>query len=95
LVTQVFVWIQSLWAGENGGGATCVDVVDDSMERFWCGGAGLQQRWKFLEQLLYLGWESSDGGGISELHGVIKEEVLVLEKVQPKAACRTCCFEWK
>ncbi len=26
------------------------------------GGTGPQHRWEFLEQLLYLGWESSDGG---------------------------------
>ncbi len=29
----------------------------------------------------------------SELHGVIKEEVLALKKVQPGTACRTSYFE--
>ncbi len=45
------------------GGAACVDVMYGSVERFWSGVGGLQQRWKFLGQLLYLGRESSDGGG--------------------------------
>jgi hypothetical protein len=52
------------------------------------GGAALgsQERWKFLEQFLYLGWESS------RLQGLTKELVLALVKVWPEAACRTCCF---
>jgi hypothetical protein len=35
-----FVWIQLLQAGKNRGGATCVDGLDDSMERFGRGVAG-------------------------------------------------------
>jgi hypothetical protein len=59
----VFVQIQSPRAGENWGDATCVGVMDDSVNRFGSGGTGPQQRQKFLEQLLYLGWESDDVGG--------------------------------
>jgi hypothetical protein len=45
------------------GGATCVDVVDYSVEGLGLRGAGPQQGRKFLEQLLYLGREGGDGGG--------------------------------
>ena len=30
---------------------------------------------------------------VSGLQGLMKEAVLALEKVQPKAACKTCCLE--
>ncbi len=40
----VFVRVQSPWAGENRDGATCVDMMDDAVEGFGCGGAGPQQR---------------------------------------------------
>jgi hypothetical protein len=63
LSDAVFVRIQWPRVGENRGGTTCVDVMDDSVERYGSGGAGPQQHRKFLEQLLYLGWESSDRGG--------------------------------
>ncbi len=42
---------------------TCVDVVDDALNRLGSGGTGPQQRREFLEQLLYLGRESGDGSG--------------------------------
>jgi hypothetical protein len=35
----------------------------DAVERLGRGGAETQERRKFLEQFLYLGWESGDGGG--------------------------------
>ena len=56
-------WVQPLRAGEHGGGATCVDVVDYSVERLGLRGAGPQQGREFLEQFLYLGREGGDGGG--------------------------------
>jgi hypothetical protein len=40
-----------------------VDVMYDAVERLGRGGAGAQERRKFLEQFLYLGWESGDSGG--------------------------------
>ena len=52
-----------LGAGEHGGGATCVDVVDHPVERLGLRGGGPQQGREFLEQLLYLGREGGDSGG--------------------------------
>jgi hypothetical protein len=34
----------------------------DAVKRLGRGGAGTQKQWKFLEQFLYLGRESGDGG---------------------------------
>ncbi len=64
------------------GGATCVDVMDISVERFWSGAGGLQQRWKLLGQLLYL-WQSQSSKVIQ----------IALENVRPEAAGRRCCFD--
>jgi hypothetical protein len=50
---------QNIW---HRGGTTCVDVMYDAVERLGRIGAGMQERWKFLEQFLYLGWESDNGG---------------------------------
>jgi hypothetical protein len=44
------------------GGTTCVVVMYDAVERLRRIGAGTQERRKFLEQFLYLGWESDNGG---------------------------------
>ncbi len=85
----VFFRVQPPRAGEHGGGTTCVDVMYDAVERLGRGGAGPQQGRKFLEQFLYLGRESGDGGGGL---GGPKELVLALVKVRPEAGCRTCCF---
>jgi hypothetical protein len=60
--------------------------MNNAVERLGRGGAGTQQRRKFLEKFLYLGRESGDGGsGLGAL-------VLALVRVRPEAACRTCCF---
>ncbi len=59
------------------------------MERLGRGGAGTQQRRKFLEKFLYLGRKGGNGGGGL---GLTKELVLALVRVRPEAACRTCCF---
>ncbi len=80
-------------AGEHGGGATCVDVMDNAVERFGRGGAGTQQRRKLLEKFLYLGGgRAATVAAVSGLQGLTKELVLALVRVWPKAACRTCCF---
>ena len=49
--------------GEHGGGATCVDVVDDAVEGPGRCSIGSQQRQEFFEEFLYLGREGGDGGG--------------------------------
>jgi hypothetical protein len=54
--------VQPPGAGEHRGGATCVDVVHNAVEEFRGGGAGAQQRCKFLELLLYLCHEFGNGG---------------------------------
>ena len=58
----VFFRVQLPRAGEHRGGTTCVDVMYDAVERLGRISAGTQERRKFLEQFLYLGWESGDGG---------------------------------
>ncbi len=55
--------VQPPGAGEHVGGATCVHVMHDGLERFGRGSAGAQQRRKFLELLLYLWRECGNGGG--------------------------------
>jgi hypothetical protein len=50
----VLLRVQPPRAGEHAGSATCVDVIYDAVERLGRGGAGMQQRREFLEQLLYL-----------------------------------------
>ena len=69
-------WVQPPGAGEHGGGASCVDVVDHSVEWLGLRGVGPQQGREFLEQLLYLGREGGDGGAVSELQGLSKEFLL-------------------
>jgi hypothetical protein len=59
---MVLLWAQPRRAGENGSCTSCVNVVYDTVERHGGGGTGLQHRWEFLEQLLYLGWKSGDSG---------------------------------
>jgi hypothetical protein len=46
-----FLRVQPLKAGKHRGGATCVGVMYDSVERLGRGGVGTQE-------FLYLGWES-------------------------------------
>jgi hypothetical protein len=53
----------------------------------------MQQRREFLEQLLYLWWESGDGGSDLGTLGAKKGVVLALVKVRPEAAGRTCCLD--
>ncbi len=67
--------------------------MHNAVERFGGGGAWAQQRRELLEQLLYLWWEGGNGGDGLGLQGLVKGTVLALENVQPKAACKTCCFE--
>ncbi len=67
--------VQPPGAGEHG--ATCVDVVDHTVERLGLRGGGLQQGWEFLEQLLYLGREGSDGGGGLRAPGGLSKEFLL------------------
>jgi len=38
-------------------------MVHEAMKRLGSGSAWLQKHWEFLEQLLFLGWKESDGGG--------------------------------
>ncbi len=59
----VLFWVQTPGAGKHGGGATCVDVVNNPVKRLGLRGVGPQQGREFLEQLLYLGQEGGDGGG--------------------------------
>ncbi len=66
-------WVQPPGAGEHGGGATCVDVVDHSVERLGLRRVGSQQGREFLEQFLYLGRAAA---AVSELQGLSKEFVL-------------------
>ncbi len=86
----VFLRVQPSRAGEHGGGDTCVDVMYDAVERLWRGGAGTQQRREFLEQLLYLGRESGDGGGGLRTPGATKRSGTCLG--EGAASCRTCCL---
>ncbi len=46
----VFFRVQPPRAGEHGGGATCVDVMHNAVERLGRGGDGAQQRWEFLAE---------------------------------------------
>ncbi len=60
----MFFQVQLRGAGEHGGGTTCVDVMHNAVEQLGGGGsAGVQQRWKFLKQLLYLWRKSGDSSG--------------------------------
>jgi hypothetical protein len=79
--------------GEHGGDATCDDVMHYAVEWLGRGGVWVQQRQKFLEQLLYLWRESGDGGSVLGFQWLMKELILALVKVRPQDACRTCCLE--
>jgi hypothetical protein len=91
--SMVLLLIQPPRADKNWSCSTCVNVVDDAVKRFGSGGAGPQQLWDFIEQLLYLWWESSVGGGGLRAPGFNKKAVPALENVQPEAACKTCCLK--
>ncbi len=64
----------------------------DAVERLGGGGAGTKERRKFLEQFLYLGWESGDGGGGLRAPGVNKSTGTCLGEGAARGTCRTCCF---
>jgi hypothetical protein len=86
----VFLRVQSPRAGEHGGGATCVDVMYNAVERLGRGGAKTQKRWKFLKQFCTWGGRAATAAAVSGLQGLTKEQVLGLVDVRPEAACRTC-----
>ena len=87
-------WVQPPGAGEHGGGATCVDVVDHSVERLGLRGAGPEQGREFLEQLLYLGRECGDGGGGLGAPGVIKKIVTCLSEGAARGRVQNLPFSW-
>ncbi len=59
-IDTILLWIKPPMASESGSCATCVNVVNDAVERLGCCGAGPQQRREFFEQLLNLGRKNSD-----------------------------------
>jgi hypothetical protein len=69
----------------GGGGATCVDV---SVEWLGRGGDGNSS-----SSFCTWGGRAATTAAVSELQGLIKGVVLALVKVQPEAACRTCCLD--
>jgi hypothetical protein len=81
-------------AGEHGGGATCVDVVDYTLE--WLGrrGAGSQQGREFLEKLLYLGREGGDGGGGLGAPGATKKISTCLSEGAARGRVQNLPFSW-
>ncbi len=91
----MLLWIQLPRVGKHGGGATCVDVVDHSVK--WLGrrGAGPQQGREFLEQLLYLGQECSDGGGGLGAPGVIKKIVTCLSEGAARGRVQNLPLSWE
>ncbi len=88
-------WVQPPRAGEHGGGATCVDVVDYSVEWLGLRGAGPQQGRKFLEQFLYLGREGGDGGGGLRALGAIKKIVTCLSEGAARGRVQNLPFSWE
>ncbi len=90
----VFLQIQPPRAIEHGGGATCVDVIDNAVERLGMGGTGTQQRRKFLEKFLYLGRESGDGGGGLGALGVSKRTGTCLGEGAARGRVQDLLFCW-
>ena len=75
----MFFRVQPLRAGEHVGGATCVNVMYDAVERLGRSGAGTQERREFLEKLWYLGREggrAATAAAVSGLQELSKELVL-------------------
>ncbi len=70
--------------GQQGGGATCVDVMYYAVEEL---GRDRNSSSSFCT------WDGRAATAVSELQGPIKGVVLALVKVQPEAACRTCCLD--
>ncbi len=90
----MFLRVQPPTAGEHGGGATCVDVMYDAVERLGRGGAMTQERWKFLKQFLYLGWESGDGGGGLGALGANKRTGTCLGEGAARGCVQDLLFCW-
>jgi hypothetical protein len=73
-------------ASENGSCFTSVDVVYGAVEWLGSGCTGLQQRRELFDQLLYLGLKGGHWPmAVSGHQGLMKEAVLVFEKVRPEA----------
>ncbi len=86
--------VQPPRAREHGDGATCVDVMYDAVEWLGRGSAGTQQRWEFLEQSLYLGWESSDGGNGLGTPGANKRSGTCLGEGAARGRVQDLLFGW-
>ncbi len=83
------------FSGSNrGGGATCVNVMHNALEQFGDGAAiGHSSDGNSLSSCYNCGESAETAAAVSGLQGLMKEVVLAFKKVQPEAACRTCCFE--
>ena len=66
----------------------------DAVERLGRGGAGTQQRREFLEQLLYLGRESGDGGGGLGTPGANKRGGTCLGEGAARGRVQHLLFGW-
>ncbi len=66
----------------------------NAVERLGRGGAGTQKRWKFLEQLLYLGRESGDGGGSLGAPGANKRTGTCLGECVARGHVQDLLFGW-
>jgi hypothetical protein len=64
------------------------------MERLGGGSAGTQERRKFLEQFLYLGWESGDSGGSLRAPGVNKRTGTCLGEGEARGRVQDLLFCW-
>jgi hypothetical protein len=68
--------------------------MDNPVEWFGRGGAGTQQRRKFLEKFLYLGRESGDGGGGLRALGANKRTGTCLGEGAARGRVQDLLFCW-
>jgi hypothetical protein len=68
-------------------------MMHNAVVRLGRSDAGTQQRQEFLEQLLYLWWESGEGGSLGTPGATKRSGTCLGVKVRPEAACRTCCLD--
>jgi hypothetical protein len=66
----------------------------DAVEQLGRGDAGTQKRWKFLEQFLYLVWESGDGSGGLGAPGANKRTGTYLGECAAQGRLQDLLFGW-
>ncbi len=59
----MFFWVQPPRMGEHGGGATCVDVVHNAVERFGGAALGRSSDGNSSSSYCTCGGKAADGGG--------------------------------